>query len=371
MKSLNLSTDDERTVQLFRAIGNPTRFRILQVLAEQQACICGDLVEMLPLAQSTVSEHLKVLKEAGLIQGTIDGPSTCYCIDPATVAWWHDRARTLFTSAERSTAISIRPDIIKEAVSAHYAARARQGLATSETILMAQDASCCAPAADGASCCATGSCGTSYSAEDLASLPAGVTGISLGCGNPVGLADVQPGETVLDLGSGGGIDCFLAAQRTGPDGRVIGVDMTPEMVRLARANAQEAGATNVDFRLGEIEHLPVERDSVNLVISNCVVNLAPDKDAVFREVHRVLRPGGRLVIADTVASGPVPAELQAKLELWSSCASGSLDRDAYLATLRAAGFARIDILAEDAVEGGDLGDGLSVSSMTVRAFKAD
>lgn len=264
---------------------------------------------------------------------------------------------------------ALRPDQIQQAVNSRYADRARQQLTTLQVLPLVQEDACCGPSAAKAASCSNGSCGRGYRAEDLASLPAGVTGISLGCGNPVGLADVRPGETVLDLGSGGGIDCFLAARRTGPDGRVIGVDMTPEMVRLARANAQQVGTGNVEFRLGEIEHLPVDPASVDLVISNCVVNLAPDKGAVFREIGRVLRPGGRLVIADTVASRPVPEALRARLDLWSRCASGSLDRDTYFAALRDAGFDRVEVLQERPMDWGDLGDGLQVVSMTLRAFK--
>lgn len=262
------------------------------------------------------------------------------------------------------------PNAIKAAVSARYAARARQQLIPPETLPLAQDAACCGPAtALEAPACSSGTCGIGYRAEDLAGLPASVTGVSLGCGNPVGLAEVQPGETVLDLGSGGGIDCFLAARRVGPAGRVIGVDMTPEMVRLARANARQLAAENVEFRLGEIEHLPVDPGTVDLVISNCVVNLAPDKGAVFREVYRVLRPGGRLVIADTVASRSVPAALRERLDLWGQCISGALDRETYLATLREAGFARIEVLAEHDLARGDLDGDLALLSLTVRACK--
>lgn len=243
---------------------------------------------------------------------------------------------------------------IHEAVSARYAGIAQGALNVVENDF----------------CCGEGrsadSCVTGYTEEELAALPSSVSGVSLGCGNPVGLADVKPGETVLDLGSGGGIDCFLAGRRVGLEGRVIGVDMTPDMVRLARTNAEKTGAGNVDFRLGEIEHLPVDPGSVDLVISNCVVNLAPDKAAVFREVNRVLRPGGRLVISDTVAAAPVPEELRSKLELWSRCASGSLDKEAYFAALRDAGFDRIEVLEEHSIEREEL----AISSITLRAFKA-
>ncbi len=368
MKQLGLTPDEAHTVRALRAMGNPARFRILGVLADQDGCICGEMVDLLPLAQSTVSGHLKVLKEAGLIRGIIDGPATSYCVDWHALRELETRLKGLFRPAEeRSTVMATESggsgDAIREAVSARYAGKAQEGLMALEVLPASEDASCCGPGP-----CATGSCGTAYGSEDLAGLPASVTGVSLGCGNPVGLADVRRGETVLDLGSGGGIDCFLAARRVGPEGRVIGVDMTPEMVRLARGNAAQVGLPNVEFRLGEIEHLPVETGSVDLVISNCVVNLAPNKAAVYREVFRVLRARGRLVIADTVADRPVPDELRARLDSWSACASGSLDKEAYFATLRGAGFQRIEVLDEHPVEWGDL-EGVRVSSMTLRALK--
>jgi len=387
MKAIDLHPGDERLVQMCRALGNPMRFRILQALAERQACVCGDLVELLPLAQSSVSEHLKVLKSAGLIRGDIDGPSTCYCIEPEGLAWLRRTLGALFNGSSSAAAgesgiygrslimvdainAGAGADQIRQAVSAHYAGRAAAAQAvkplTMLPMLPAADDACCAPA-DAA--CATGSCGVGYSAEDLASLPSSVTSISLGCGNPVGLADVRTGETVLDLGSGGGIDCFLAARRAGPDGRVIGVDMTPDMVRLARANARETGTPNVEFRLGEIEHLPVDPATVDLVISNCVVNLAPDKAAVFSEVFRVLRPGGRLVISDTMATAPIPAEKREQADQWGGCTVGSLDRETYFGTLREAGLGRIEVLDEHDVDWGDLGDGLRVVSVTLRAYK--
>jgi SAM-dependent methyltransferase len=183
-----------------------------------------------------------------------------------------------------------------------------------------------------------------YAPEELASLPEGAD-LGLGCGNPTGLLSLAPGEVVLDLGSGAGIDCFLAAKRVGPMGWAIGVDMTPEMVAKARANARKAGFSNVEFRLGEIEHLPVPDGSVDVVISNCVINLAPDKGAVYREAYRVLRPGGRFTVSDVVATRPISEEERNDPSLWSSCSSGALEVEEIRRLLTEAGFrdVRIDL----------------------------
>jgi arsenite methyltransferase len=185
-----------------------------------------------------------------------------------------------------------------------------------------------------------------YSAEQLASAPVGAN-LSLGCGNPLALASIRPGETVLDLGSGGGFDCFLAARETGPAGRVIGVDMTAEMVAKARANAKRSGHANVEFRLGEIEALPVADATVDLILSNCVINLSPDKPAVFREAFRVLKPGGRLAIADVVALRPLPPEVRSELASIGACVGGAALLDDVKAMLAAAGFAKVEVRPKD------------------------
>jgi arsenite methyltransferase len=177
-----------------------------------------------------------------------------------------------------------------------------------------------------------------YADEDIQELPPEVTGLSLGCGDPVTLASLQPGQTVLDLGSGGGIDCFLAARKVGPGGRVIGVDMTAAMIEKARANKSKIGAPNVEFRLGEIEHLPVGDQQVDVILSNCVINLSPDKPQVFREAFRVLKPGGKLAVSDIVTNGPLPEEVKANLSAWAECIAGALDIRDYIQAIEAAGF---------------------------------
>ena len=183
-------------------------------------------------------------------------------------------------------------------------------------------------------------------------LPQEVTGLSLGCGDPISLAGLQTGQTVLDLGSGGGIDAFMAARQVGPAGHVIGVDMTPEMLAKAERNKAKVGLDNVEFRHGYIEALPVDDDSVDVILSNCVINLSPDKAAVFREAYRVLRPGGRLAVSDMMTRGLFAAEDRANLSAWAGCVTGAEDVSHYAAAMRAAGFTEISIVdkTEPAVE---------------------
>jgi arsenite methyltransferase len=197
----------------------------------------------------------------------------------------------------------------------------------------------------GVGCCGnqgSGSLAMGYTAEDRTSVPEGAD-LGLGCGNPQAIAALRTGEAVLDLGSGAGFDCFLAAKRVGRTGHVIGVDMTPEMVTKARGNARAIGAANVEFRLGEIEHLPVQDASVDVILSNCVINLSPDKAAVFREAFRVLRPGGRLAISDVVAVKAMPPELAESVEAFTGCVAGSASIEELRALLTEAGFGAVQI----------------------------
>jgi SAM-dependent methyltransferase len=185
-----------------------------------------------------------------------------------------------------------------------------------------------------------------YTEAERSSLPEGAD-MALGSGNPLAFAALRPGETVLDLGSGGGVDCFLAAQRVGRDGHVIGVDMTPEMVSKARRNAETAGAANVEFRLGEIEHLPVADASVDVVLSNCVINLSPDKAAVYRDAYRVLKPGGRLAISDVVATAELPEEARHDLARHVACVSGAAGIAELQRILGEAGFEQVRVRPQD------------------------
>jgi arsenite methyltransferase len=182
-----------------------------------------------------------------------------------------------------------------------------------------------------------------YEAGETAALPAEAVAASLGCGNPTALAELKLGETVLDLGSGGGIDVLLSARRVGPTGRAYGLDMTDEMLALARENQRKAGVENVEFLKGEIEDIPLPGDTVDVIISNCVINLSADKDRVFAEAIRVLRPGGRLAVSDVVVRGDVPAQIRRSVELWIGCVAGALAEDDYRAKLAKAGFEDIEV----------------------------
>ncbi len=217
----------------------------------------------------------------------------------------------------------IAPDEIRTSVRDHYADVARKAT------------SCC-----GSDAC---DCNSNYPDQLANAVPEDITNFSLGCGDPITIASLQPGERVIDLGSGGGLDCFLAAQRVGPTGHVVGVDMTPEMLAKARANAARLGVTNVEFREGFIEHLPVADDEADVVISNCVINLSPDKPQVFREIHRVLRSGGRISISDIVTNGELPAAVQKSMEAWGACVAGALDAKDYASGLQAAGFVDVKV----------------------------
>jgi len=208
--------------------------------------------------------------------------------------------------------------------------------------------SCCGPAS---SCCGSVDLAENiskkigYSDEELKIVPEG-SNLGLGCGNPVALASLREGEIVLDLGSGAGFDCFLASSKVGEKGKVIGVDMTPEMIKKARENARKGGYKNVEFRLGEIENLPVSDNSVDVVISNCVINLSPDKDKTFQEAFRVLKPGGRIMISDIVLLKELPKSIKESIDAYIGCISGAILKDEYLEKIKKAGFEEVEVIDE-------------------------
>ncbi|MEV6279923.1 arsenite methyltransferase [Nocardia sp. NPDC051832] len=259
-------------------------------------------------------------------------------------------------------------DTTREQVRAHYAAAARAVL--DQSAKAQQPASCCAPSNETSSCCsgpmaagedAFGS--RLYAAADRDQLPADAVAASLGCGNPVVVADLHPGETVLDLGSGGGIDVLLSARRVGPTGKAYGLDMTDEMLALALANARKAGARNVEFLKGTIESVPLPADTIDVIISNCVINLSTDKPAVFAEAHRVLRPGGRFGVSDVVADDALTPAQRAERGGYVACIAGALSFSEYRDGLTAAGFTHIEITTTHQV-----GEGLH--GAIIRATKA-
>lgn len=228
-------------------------------------------------------------------------------------------------------------DEMRSVVREHYAEIARAGVVKTQSGCCTPRTGCCGPDATGTPASALG-----YSADDSNAAPDGAD-LGLGCGNPTAMASLRDGETVLDLGSGGGFDSFIAAKQIGPTGRVIGVDMTSGMIARARDNARKVKAENVEFRLGEIEHLPVADASIDVILSNCVINLSPEKLAVFSEAFRVLKPGGRLAISDVVATGPIPVELQTQAAALAGCIAGAAPLDEVRAMLAQVGFTKVDV----------------------------
>jgi SAM-dependent methyltransferase len=230
----------------------------------------------------------------------------------------------------------LKEEKIKEFVRHRYGSIAKKG------------GSCCEPSP---SCCgvtdtaSTISQQIGYSDKELKSVPEGAN-MGLGCGNPIALASLKEGETVLDLGAGAGFDCFLAANQVGPTGKVIGIDMTPKMVERARQNALKGNYTNVEFKIGEIENLPVADESVDIIISNCVINLSPDKPKVFEEAFRVLKPGGRLIVSDIVLLKDLPDSIKESIDAYVSCVSGALLKEDYIEAIKTEGFQKVEVLDE-------------------------
>ena len=221
------------------------------------------------------------------------------------------------------------PTPIHETVQKHYAERIKNS------------ASCCGPSNSGSSCCSTDS--SLYPTDLLATLPEGESTVSYGCGDPITLAALQPGQTVLDLGSGAGLDCFFAAKKVGETGHVFGVDMTSEMIERARSSAKRLNIQNVEFRQGYLEDLPVDSDSVDVIISNCVINLAPDKSKVFAEAFRVLKSGSKFAVSDIVTDGPLPDSIKKSLSAWAGCVAGAIEVKDYIAMMETVGFRDISI----------------------------
>jgi len=248
-------------------------------------------------------------------------------------------------------------DSIKNAVKAKYGA-----------VAQGKTAVCC----DTTTSCCSGdlvSVSTGYTEAELATVPDGAE-LGLGCGNPTALAEINPGEVVVDLGSGAGVDCFLAAKKVGERGLVIGIDMTEDMLEKARVNAMTGGYSNVEFRQGDIENIPVKESTADLVISNCVINLAPDKARVFREIYRVLKPGGRLCVSDIVSKGSIPDNVRDDMEKWAGCIAGAVEKDAYLDMIRTLGFEHTEVRCEVDYDY-EKTDDYSLASVTIVAYKPE
>ena len=234
------------------------------------------------------------------------------------------KSRNMSRSSGKETAV--REEDVRRAVRERYSNLALSG------------SSCCGPSPS--TMC---SCGNLYPAADVISLPAEAIAVSAGCGNPTAIAGLRPGMTVVDLGSGGGIDAFLSAKRVGPKGKVFGIDATHEMIMRARKTAHDNGYDNVEFRLGEIEHMPLDAEIADVVISNCVINLSPDKGQVFREAFRVLKPGGKLAVSDIVLLKDLPEQMKSDLGAWSECVSGAVSEKKYMRAMSDAGFEKIKV----------------------------
>ncbi len=334
--------------------------------------------EMADVWQGFAREQMRAwFQEAGLVNVIVDCTGQSCCAESAnpSLAEAQDQREAKISVF---VATGTRRMSMREAVQENYAAIARSGSCGCSS--SASEAACCAPAESSeTSCCGDASCNCAsqpaqaaiangYSAEEIAAAPGEAAEISLGCGNPIALAGLKPGEVVLDIGSGGGLDAFLAAGKVGPAGRVIGVDMTPAMLERARASAERNGHTNVTFRQGYAEALPVKDGSVDVIISNCVINLTEDKGLVFREAYRALKPGGRLEVSDIVTSGPVPLELRENSADWAECITGALPEQEYLDLIAQAGFKPATVRRSAASE---QPYGIAIYSAIVSARKPD
>jgi len=303
------------------------------------------------------------LRAAGLVNVIVDCTSECCTSGPESDPASAQAAVSIFLATG-----SRRVSGATEAVQTSYGALATEGGCCGSTT---SQSSCCSPSLNAMELVDAGSSDivlwdTGYTAGQIAVVPPEAAGLSLGCGNPTAMASLQPGETVLDIGSGAGIDAFYAARRVGDRGRVIGLDMTPAMIERARRSAEAAGLPQVEFRLGQAEDMPVEDGIVDVILSNCVINLAEDKGRVFDEAYRVLKPGGRLSISDMVTAGPLPMSLRSDPQMWAGCINGALPEREYLDLVRQAGF--VDVVGRRSLSGGEL-SGVEVYSLGLSARK--
>jgi SAM-dependent methyltransferase/DNA-binding transcriptional ArsR family regulator len=332
--------------KIAKALGHPARLAIVEHLINVNACICGDIVKELPLAQPTVSQHLKELKNAGIIIGAVEGNSICYCIDKRVIERVIDYfSETLNQSKNQKTRILFinqkqkkmtNESKIKEMVKQKYGEIALQDKETA-------NCGC------GSGCCSTEA--FNVESENYKTLDGynPDADLGLGCGLPTQFAKIKKGDVVIDLGSGAGNDCFVARAETGETGKVIGIDFTPEMIEKARFNAEKLGFNNVEFRQGDIENMPVNDNVADVIVSNCVLNLVPNKPAVFKEIYRVLKAGGHFSISDVVLTGDLPPQLKTVAEMYAGCVAGASLKNEYMDFIKQTGFQNITIQKEHPV----------------------
>jgi arsenite methyltransferase len=344
-------------VMFFKALGDETRLNIVKYLLKNEHCAC-DFKPLKHKDQTTISRHLKVLTEAGIVKHRKSGRNVIFSIRDEKV-----RSRLLAIGIEGKDGrccdtTDSRETFVKESVKKAYGK-----IATSAGSCGCGEASCCGPSDP-----ITISSSLGYSDRELKVLPE--SNLGLGCGNPNAIGAIRRGDTVLDLGSGAGMDAFIAARKVGKKGKVIGVDITKEMVSKARRNAKDNGFTNVEFRLGDIEDLPVESNSVDVILSNCVINLAPDKSRVFNEAHRVLKPSGKMYLSDMVLTAELSEAHRNDQALIAGCVGGAILRDDYLNRMREAGF-QIEEMAVNKGPAKNHHQGFPVESLKIMAKKVD
>ncbi len=363
----------------FSALASPQRITIVRLLLA--ACklggmTVGALQRELQMPGSTLNHHLERLRLAGIVECRRDRQWIWCAVNAEALRemqqFLYEQCCSRTESAEPVKRGEAVPVAAPGLARAGGSKSSQGGLMKAEVEIKSAVKRAYAEVAKGERCCTSDltqlRCdGGGYSAEQIAALPPGAE-LGLGCGNPTRAVPLEPGMTVLDLGSGAGVDAFLAARAVGPTGHVIGVDMTEEMIQKARENAAAGGYANVEFRLGDIEDIPVESGTVDVIISNCVINLAPDKGKVFAEALRALRPGGRMQISDMVTRGEAPEEIRRSVAQWTGCIAGAMDRDAYLDLIHRAGFSRVDVVDEYAYDAVKT-DSFAALSVTVVAVK--
>ena len=327
-------TIEEDQARFLRCIGEPTRLGILKLLVEGEKCV-GELASVLNKEQSLISHHLRALKECNIVKDEQEAQNVYYKLTDVRLVRliiYSEALMKELSLCQMSGGELMEEKKIKEVVKGRYAQLAKQ-----------DQENCCSSCGGGTSALAQAEA-VGYLRKDLADIPE-ETIMGLGCGNPTALAELKAGEVVLDLGSGAGVDVFLAANKVGPTGKAIGVDMTREMVDKAEGIARNYDYHNVEFRLGEMEKLPVEDESVDVIISNCVINLSPDKSKVFQEAYRALKPKGRLIVSDIVSEGMLPDEIRDDPDAWACCIGGALEQQEYLEEIKKAGFEDVEVVS--------------------------